>query len=800
MRNLAFLVLLISFCINAQIVTVKDSKSNKSLELVSVYSTDLNRALITDAKGRVDISSFKGSKELIFRLVGYEKLIIKYDELSLNKFIISMSEKPISIENVIVTANRWAEDKTEIAHTIEVISPKDVEIMNPQTTADMLTMTGNVFVQKSQLGGGSPMIRGFATNRVLIVVDNVRMNNAIFRSGNIQNIISLDANSLANTQVIFGPGSVMFGSDAIGGVMEFNTLSPHFSYGNDLTITGSAFTRYSSANSEKAGGFNASIGLSNFSFLTSITYSDFGDLKMGNNGSDDYLRKTYQDRINGNDSTVINPDPLIQKLSGYNQINTMQKIRFKLNSDFELNYGFHYSNTSDVPRYDRLIEYRNNNLRSAEWYYGPQKWVMHNFSVLHFADNMFYDLSKSNFAYQLFEESRHDRNFGNNTLNNRYDRVAAYSLNLDFLKELGSNSQLNYGVEGVLNQISSIGFSRNIVTNVEKGISTRYPDGSDWKSFGLYASHKLKLYDRFVINSALRYSFITTTSKYDSTFFKFPFSTSTLSTSALTGSVGLVSHISSDMQLNLSLSTGFRAPNIDDIGKVFDSAPGKVVVPNPSLKPEYITNIEAGFVKVFLNRLKIEASAYYSYLNDAMVRRDFNLNGQDSILYDGTMSKVEAIQNGAFAYIYGVQLGVEYKFLKSFGLVSKFSYQKGKEEDDSGNEVPLRHAPPYYCTVRFTYENEDFNAMLYSDFNGEVSYQNLAPSEREKSAIYAKDSDGNPYSPAWFTLNAKLGYFLFDLIHLNVGVENILDKRYKTYSSGIVAPGRNFILSFRYKY
>ena len=85
---------------------------------------------------------------------------------------------------------------------------RDARLRNPQTTADLLGQIGSVFIQKSQMGGGSPMIRGFATNRVLMVADGVRMNNAIYRSGNNQNIISIDPFSLEDAEVIFGPGSI----------------------------------------------------------------------------------------------------------------------------------------------------------------------------------------------------------------------------------------------------------------------------------------------------------------------------------------------------------------------------------------------------------------------------------------------------------------------------------------------------------------------------------------------------------------------------------------------------------------
>ncbi len=129
-----------------------------------------------------------------------------------------------SLEEVVISFNKWEQNLNEVPNRIMKVDMRDARLRNPQTTADLLAQTGGVFIQKSQLGGGSPMIRGFATNRVLIVADGVRMNNAIYRSGNLQNIISIDPLSIDDAEVIFGPGSLIYGSDAIGGVMDFHSL------------------------------------------------------------------------------------------------------------------------------------------------------------------------------------------------------------------------------------------------------------------------------------------------------------------------------------------------------------------------------------------------------------------------------------------------------------------------------------------------------------------------------------------------------------------------------------------------
>jgi hemoglobin/transferrin/lactoferrin receptor protein len=234
------------------------------------------------------------------------------------------------LEEVTVSVNKWEQKLNEVPNKIAKVNLRDVRLQNPQTAADMLNLTGYVFIQKSQLGGGSPMIRGFATNRVLIVVDGVRMNNAIFRSGNLQNVISLDALSTQSAEVIFGPGSIIYGSDAIGGVMDFHSLQPTYSTNDKWHIRANGVVRYSSANNERTGHVDFSAGNKRFAYTGSITYSDFDDLKMGRHGGDgSYLRPVYAMRVNNKDSVFRNADPRVQKFTGYHQVNVLQRLRFK---------------------------------------------------------------------------------------------------------------------------------------------------------------------------------------------------------------------------------------------------------------------------------------------------------------------------------------------------------------------------------------------------------------------------------------------------------------------------------------
>jgi len=794
---LIWCVLLLAGSARAQVLTIQDQVTHQPLQLVTVFSKSPRLTAVTDARGQVEIAAFQAADSICIYHIGYKSDVYTYAQLREKQFRLRLAESNISLNAVVVSATRWQQEKRAVPSKVLTVSPKETLLQNPQTAADLLGQSGEVFIQKSQLGGGSPMLRGFATNRVLLTVDGVRMNTAIFRSGNLQNVISLDPFAIESTEVLFGPGSVIYGSDAIAGVMSFYTLSPKLSAAGETQASGSAIGRWSSANAEKTGHFDVNIGLKKWAFVTSATYTDFDDLRMGSDGPEEYLRPTYVASVNGQDETVPNPDPLVQVPTGYSQLNLMQKIRFQPHANWDIHYGFHYSTTSDNPRYDRLIRQKGGNLRSAEWYYGPQVWMMHSLRATHAAESSAYDRLRLTLAQQFFGESRHDRDFESDTRFNRTEKVNALSATVDLEKSLGEKHGLFYGAEVIYNKVHSTGEDENVRTGEVVPGPARYPNGADWSSYAAFLTYQYKASEKLTVQTGARYNQFLLHAAFDNTFYPFPFTSADINAGALTGSAGLVYSPSPMLQWSANLSTGFRSPNVDDAGKVFDSSPGSVVIPNPHLKPEYAYNADIGIAKTFGNFLKIDATAFCTFLDDALVRRNFTLNGRDSVIYDGELSQVQAIRNAAHATVWGIQAGTEVKLPVGLGLSGRVNYQKGEEELEDGSTAPLRHASPLFGAAHITYTRNRFKADVYAVYNGEVSNARLAPEEQGKDYLYARDENGNPYSPSWVTLNFKALYQLTNYLLLSAGVENITDQRYRPYSSGIVAPGRNYILCLR---
>ncbi|MEO9894295.1 TonB-dependent receptor [Aurantibacter sp.] len=803
MQKALFFFVFLCFQITiAQEITILDSDTNEPVSNVAVYNFDHTKTSISDIDGKCELSIFDNNERITFKHLSYQVRRIVKSAILRKHNVVSLVMKAEQLEEVVMSVSKWEQQKKDIPHKTTSINARQIDFNNPQTAADLLQSSGKVFVQKSQMGGGSPMIRGFATNRLLLSVDGVRMNNAIFRGGNIQNVISIDPFSVKNTEIIFGPGSVIYGSDAIGGVMNFYTKTPQFSTNDSLLIQGNGNYRFATANTENTIHADFNFGKKKWAFLTSLTYNNYGDLAMGEHGPESYLRTNYVERIAGEDVEVTNSNPKNQNPTAYNQFNLMQKIEFKPNNNWDFKFGTHYSETTDYSRYDRLIRPSSDgtSLRSSEWYYGPQKWFMSNFQVKQIGKGRFYDGLKLTAAYQHFEESRHDRNFQELELFSTQEKVDAFSLNVDFENKKIGKSRIYYGGEYVYNKVGSEGQQRNIETNITLDAASRYPDGASWQTLAGYINAEHKAKPNFSLLTGLRYSHVWLNAVFDKTFYPFPFDEASLNNGALTGSIGFSWFPKADLQLTLNGSTGFRSPNVDDIGKVFDSEPGSVVVPNLDLEPEYAYNAELGVRKNFKDKVVFKAATYYTYLVDALVRRDFEFNGQSEIMYNGELSNVQAIQNAAKAFVYGVEFGFEAFLTDNLSLSSNLTFTDGIEEEPDGTETPARHVSPTFGDFHILWKNQELQTDLFVNYNGEIANEDLASSETSKSYIYALDEQGNPFSPSWYTLNSRAQYNFNNNWKVSLNFENITNQRYRTYSSGIVAPGRNLILGLGYSF
>ena len=713
------------------------------------------------------------------------------------------------LQDVVIYANKFPTLSKNIVQRVVALTDK-VLLQQQANTADILTASGQVFVQKSQAGGGSPVVRGFEASRVLLMVDGVRMNSAIFRAGHLQNIITVDNMILDRVEIIYGPSSTLYGSDALGGVVNLFTKQPQLHKSNVTSkkapwkVNGNLVYRYGNGQNENRQHIDINIANNKWAYLTSFTNSSFGDMRQGNKRLAAYpdfgKRLFYVARENNSDVVKDNSASVnIQKLSGYNQTDFLQKVLFKPNDNTEHLLNIQISNSSDINRYDRLTETSNGLPVYSEWYYGPQVRNMIGYKLTKSNLNGYFQKLTTNVNYQHLEESRMTRRFKSNNKDYRFEVVDIFGLNLDLLHQ-GKSSELNIGIESYYNNVGSTAYRNHIATNVRTSISTRYSDGpTNMANYALYAQHTQFLRGNWVLNSGLRLNNVLLNANFkDTALMHFPFTNANQNNTAMTGNLGMAYNGADGLRVTFGASSGFRAPNVDDLTKVFDTRTGYVVVPNKDLKPEYTYNTELNLSKT-TSSYSIGVSLFHTWFRNALVVDNFKWNNVSSILYQGIMSDVYATQNKAKAVVYGLNVNGSANLTPNTTLAATYTYTKGnyadRKLDGLNTALPLDHIPPDYGRVGLKQDVKKFSAELFTVFNGwkRIADYNLNGEDNE---IYAT-KDG---MPAWQIWNINTSYQPTKKLNFSFQIENIADLNYRYFASGISALGRNYIVSCRYSF
>jgi hemoglobin/transferrin/lactoferrin receptor protein len=702
----------------------------------------------------------------------------------------------IELDQIIVTSQRFAKQKRTISQQVESISKNEIEFQNSQNTADVFANSGMLAIQKSQQGGGSPVIRGFEASRILLVLDGIRMNNLIYRGGHLQNSITVDKNMLENIDVLFGPSSTIYGSDALGGAIFLQTKNAElFSENGNKSFSGNFLTNYSSVNEGKSGHLDFNFGSEKWASLTSFSYNDYGDLKMGKqkNGSNDFFgeRPFYIETINGVDTKVANDDKYVQRFSGYKQYDFMQKIVFQPSAASKHSLNLQYSTTTDVPRYDRLTDPKVNNFKWATWNYGPQKRFLGAYKLS--KQQLFLDTDFNlTLSYQNIEESRLTRKVGKVDLENRIEKVSIFAINSDFKTKIG-NGDFIYGVDFVYDDLKSSAFAKNILTGAEAILDSRYPDGKN-NTFSAegFAYFNNKINAKSSYNASLRAGYKILKSEIVYNPLNLPYTEVNQKSITYSGAIGFVNNPTKNVKVALNLASAYRVPNIDDLSKIFESAAGTLIVPNNNLKPE--KSVTADFAITFWdgNRFQFENTFFYTKLYDPILTDNFTFNGQTSIFYDKEISKIQANQNQGSGSIFGISSSLKGYLTKSFLFYANLNATKGRIKNDKG-DFPLDHIAPVYGKVGFRFENNYLNLDLNMNYSGKKSLTDYSLSG-EDNLQYAVATG----TPSWETYNFKAGVSAIKYLTIFTGVENILDTQYRTFSSGINAGGRNVYVGAKY--
>jgi hemoglobin/transferrin/lactoferrin receptor protein len=820
MKNLFFtIILFLSGVTLAQKVKVLDQQTGKIIKNTSIFNDKETINITTDIDGFADISEFKDTEIVVFSHLSYAVLRVKKAVIKSRNYIIYLTKESEQLDEVVISLFKKEEKTDRIAEQIAVLNARDIQKISPQTSADLLATIPGIKVQKSQFGGGSPVIRGMESNRVLLVVDGVRMNNAIYRKGHLQSSITVTPNMLDKTEVVFGPSSVVYGSDALGGVIHYYTKTPKLSQENE--VESQLFSRFSTVNQEVTTNVSAEVRRKNWASLTSVSYSDFGDLKAGTNrshGFNDWGRvHFFSENTNGNysENPTENSNSNIQRNTGYKQTDLLQKFFVPLSKDTDLKVNLQYSTSSDIPRFDRLAELKDGELKFAEWFYGPQKRFLASTQLILNPSKKWVESGIITAAYQNIQESRIQRKFGSLDRSYREEMVAVYSLNGDFSIALTEDKRrtLSYGFELAYNDVNSnaIGKELNIVNGEIAGFSnnfkvqSRYPDGgSNYSSAAVYVDYRQDLNSKSTLNSGIRFTNTNLNATWiDQTFMHLDETTIHANHSAVTATVGYVHKPNKNWQINSVVSSGFRSPNIDDIGRVREKA-GNVTVPNIHVTPEFAYNAEIGVQKYFNDKkFRFGANIYYTLL-DNYIQRDFVYNSDGSmqqVEFDNEFGNAVSNQNKDKAYITGYTANYLGKISNAWRTSGFVTYTKGRTYDT--NE-PMSSIPPLFGQFEVNYKLNKlelgaalrFNSKKdIADFNITEGIDNhdltpiVNPNATEQIAIYAG-------SPSWVTVGLNGRFVVSDNFSVLARFDNLLDQHYIEFASGVASPGRNLSISF----
>ena len=824
MKNFFFVSMcLVSTISFAQNVKVVDKETGKLVRNVTVFNEANTVSLTTDNDGLIDVSSIKENEIIFFSHISYAVFKAKKASLRKQNFIVNLTKESEQLDEVVISSFKKEEKAKRIAEQIAVLSSKDIQKISPQTSADLLATIPGIKVQKSQFGGGSPVIRGMESNRVLLVVDGVRMNNAIYRKGHLQNSITLSPNLLDKTEVVFGPSSVVYGSDALGGVIHYYTKTPKLS--EKTKIESQFFSRFSSVNQEITTNVSAEISHKNWASFTSISFSDFGDLRAGKNRNHNFSDWGkvfyYSENINGNyaENPTLNADPNLLRNTGFNQTDVLQKFYVPLSKNTDLKINLQYSTSSDIPRFDRLTELKDitdfSSLKFAEWYYGPQNRLLISSQLLINPNKNWIESGVITAAYQNIQESRIQRKFGELERSYREETVDVFSLNGDFSVSLTTDNTriLSYGFEFAYNDVGSNSYGKTltIVDGRINGFSndfrvqSRYPDGgSHYLSSAVYLGYRQDVSSKTTLNSGIRFTNTNLSAKWiDETFLALPTTTTKANNAAITATLGYIYKPNRNWQINGVLSSGFRSPNIDDVGRVREKA-GNITIPNFDVQPEFAYSSEISIQKFFnKKRFRLGANIYYTLL-DNYIQRDFVYTADGSVLqveFDREFGNAVNNQNKGNAYIFGYTLNYLGKISKTINTSGFITYTKGRTYD---TEEPMSSIPPLFGQFQVNYQKDKIAVGAEFRFNSKKDIEDFNFTEgidnHELTPIVdasaSNDEEKFYGTPSWMTFGLNGSYDVSKNFSIQARLDNIFDEHYIEFASGVSSPGRNLSVSF----
>lgn len=651
-----------------------------------------------------------------------------------------MADTTDHLQEVVVTATRKSTNVLSVPYSISSVSKKEMEMYQYRTTPEALTGTPGIFVQKTNHGGGSPFVRGLTGNQTLLMIDGIRFNNATFRFGPNQYFNTIDAFTVSKIEVARGTGSVQYGSDALGGVIQVFTKDPAFAEKKEFHA--SAMGRVATNDMEYTGRGQVEYGSKKVAISTGYTKRSFG-------------------AIVGGDTTGK------QVPSGYKEQAFDVKLKWKMADHVMLTVAHQYLQQKNVPLYHRVT------LENFAWYsFAPQQREMSYVKLEIKGKNKWLDKL---ILITSLQKTLEKRTYQKNGVINKFleeDKVRTLGFTTDVLSTISKGWTANSGIEFYHDKVNSYKQQINTANNTVINQRGLYPDNATNGNFSLYSLHHIRL-KKFEIEAGLRYNSFAVTIP-DTVTSVLKLGDITVKPSSLVSNIALLYPISRQQTVYSSFSTGFRAPNIDDMGTL-GLVDFRYEIPAYDLQPEKTYNTEIGYR--FSNK-KLNASVAFFYMHLSNLITRIPVAGQQVGGYN-----VYTKENSQKSYLRGAETAVSYQLSNSLVVKANASYAYG--QNLSRNE-PMRRIPPFNGSILLNYQKHKWNAAL----------ENLLAGKQARLAQGDKDDNRIPAggTPGWNITNVYGGY-AGNHYSIRMALQNIFNKDYRTHGSGINGVGRSGWLS-----
>jgi len=692
--------------------------------------------------------------------IGFEQKIILNIRISEEPFRdlgdLVMENRIMPLGEMIVSATRVSAPSFVDSAPLNLIPFSRVQERAAKTSAEALREEAGISVQKTNHGGGSAIIRGLSSNQILLLVDGVRLNNSTYRLGNHQYLTTIDPNMLEQIEVVRGPNSVLYGSDALGGTINLVTRTPSFA-ASGCELTYGLLNRFASADHEKTTAGALSISGKRVAIDLGGSYKNYDDLRRGANSAHQELEKSK----NG----------AVQSPSGFYAYDANGKLVYNPHHQQCWTLAYQSCRQIRVPRYDKyeLEDY-------YRWVYHPQK---RDLLYLNFKDHSrikWLGDVQTFVSWQRQEEGREQQKRMDTDLTVENDIVHTLGASVQFNPVFADHSVM-YGVEGYKDFIKSNAYKTIAMSQAMQWQPRgRYPDGSEYTTSGLFIQDQWQIDPYFKVRLGTRFSYFNAHFMGDAQKVVQQFK-------AYTASLGAVYSVTTFCNLVGNVGQAFRAPNLSDIAKLGESKGNIYEVPNYRLEPEKVLNVDIGF-KINARPLKLDCSAYYAKIYDLLASAEASYHGSKTIVLNGIAYRIKSKQNIGQAYIRGLEASFACQIYKKLNFHGNICSTIGH---NTTLHEPVGGIPPAFGLFGFKLASERYFLSVYTRF---ASRQNRLSSDDCDDPRIPVDG-----TPGWQIFNLRFGGYAFPCCRWRLGVENIFDVNYREHGSGINGPGRNVIIS-----